>query len=61
MYEFLLGRIVERSGELIIRLVKGHPALELYLVACRRILGMIPRCGDHHRRRFAPDLSSVII
>jgi len=39
------GRIVERSGELIIRLVKGHPVLELYLEARRRILGMIPAPG----------------
>ena len=39
------GRIVERSRELIIRLVKGHPALELYLEARRRILGMIPASG----------------
>jgi hypothetical protein len=34
------GRIVERSRELIIRLVKGHPALELYLEARRRIRAM---------------------
>lgn len=34
------GRIVERSRELIIRLVKGHPAFELYLEARRRIKGM---------------------
>jgi len=34
------GRIVERSRELIIRLVKGHPALELYLEARRRIMAM---------------------
>jgi hypothetical protein len=34
------GRIVERSRELIIRLVKGHPALELYLGARRRIRAM---------------------
>ena len=39
------GRIVERSGELVIRLVKGHPALDLYLEARRRILGMIPAPG----------------
>jgi hypothetical protein len=39
------GRIVERSRELIIRLVKGHPALELYLEARRRIMGMIPVPG----------------
>jgi hypothetical protein len=39
------GRIVERSRELIIRLVKGHPALDLYLEARRRILGMIPAPG----------------
>lgn len=34
------GRIVERSRELIIRLSKGHPALELYLEARHRIMGM---------------------
>jgi hypothetical protein len=34
------GRIVERSRELIIRLVKDHPALELYLEARRRIMAM---------------------
>ena len=39
------GRIVERSRELIIRLVKGHPVLELYLEARRRIRGMIPAPG----------------
>ena len=39
------GRIVERSGELIIRLVKGHPALDLYLEARRLIMGMIPVPG----------------
>ena len=39
------GRIVERSRELIIRLVKGHPALGLYLEARRRIMGMIPVPG----------------
>jgi hypothetical protein len=36
------GRIVERSRQLIIRLVKGHPAFELYLEARRRIAGLIP-------------------
>jgi len=39
------GRIVERSRELIIRLVKGHPALELNLEARRRIMAMIPAPG----------------
>lgn len=39
------GRIVERSRELIIRVVKGHPALELYLEARRRIMAMIPVYG----------------
>ena len=34
------GRIVERSRALIIRLVKGHPAFELYLEARRRIMAM---------------------
>ncbi|MDP1991406.1 MAG: hypothetical protein Q8K00_10310, partial [Syntrophales bacterium] len=39
------GRIVERSRELIIRLVKGHPALDLYLEARRRIMSMTPVNG----------------
>ena len=39
------GRIVERSRELIVRLVKGHPALELYLEARRRIMTMTPVYG----------------
>ena len=39
------GRIVERSRELIIRLVKGHPAMELYLEARRRIREMNPAFG----------------
>ena len=39
------GRIVERSRELIIRLVKGHPAFELYLEARQRILAMTPVYG----------------
>ncbi|MBN1615532.1 MAG: IS1380 family transposase [Deltaproteobacteria bacterium] len=39
------GRIVERSRELIIRLVKGHPVLDLYLEARGRIMGMIPVPG----------------
>ena len=39
------GRIVERSRELIIRLVKDHPALDLYLEARRRIREMIPVFG----------------
>jgi hypothetical protein len=39
------GRIIERSRDLIIRLVKGHPALELYLEARRRILAMTPVYG----------------
>jgi hypothetical protein len=39
------GRIVERSRELIIRLVKGHPALELYLEARRRIMAITPVYG----------------
>ena len=41
----ILGTIVERSRELIIRLAKGHPALDLYLEARRRIMGMIPAPG----------------
>ena len=39
------GRIVERSRELIIRLVKGHPSCALYLEARRRIMEMIPVPG----------------
>ena len=39
------GRIVERSRELIVRLVKGHPAFELYLEARRRIMAMMPVYG----------------
>jgi hypothetical protein len=39
------GRIVERSRELIIRLVKSHPALELYLEARRRIMAIMPVYG----------------
>jgi hypothetical protein len=31
------GRIVERSRELMIRLVKGHPALDLLILARSRI------------------------
>jgi len=38
---YVPGRIVERSRELIIRLVKGHPVLELYLEARCRIMGMV--------------------
>jgi hypothetical protein len=39
------GRIVERSRELVIRLVKGHPALDLYLEARRRIMAITPVYG----------------
>jgi hypothetical protein len=39
------GRIVERSRELIVRLVKGHPVLALYLEARRRIMAIIPVYG----------------
>lgn len=39
------GRIVERSRELIVRLVKGHPAFGLYLEARRRIQAMLPVPG----------------
>jgi hypothetical protein len=39
------GRIVERSRQLIIRLAKSHPALELYLEARRRIKEMVPVPG----------------
>jgi hypothetical protein len=41
----IAGRIVERSRELIIRLVKGHPIFELYLEARCRITEMIPVPG----------------
>lgn len=33
-------RIVEHSRELIIRLVKGHPAFDLYLEAMRPIMAV---------------------
>jgi hypothetical protein len=36
------GRIVERSRELIIRLVKGHPAMDLFIEARSRIRGLVP-------------------
>ena len=36
------GRIVERSRKLIIRLVKGHPVMELFLEARIRIMALIP-------------------
>ena len=36
------GRIVERSRELIIRLVKGHPAFDLFLEARSRIMALAP-------------------
>jgi hypothetical protein len=39
------GRIVERSREMIIRLVKGHPSFALYLEARRRIMAMMPVYG----------------
>jgi len=39
------GRIIERSRELIIRLVKGHPALAVYLEARHRIAELIPAPG----------------
>jgi hypothetical protein len=39
------GRIVERSREMIIRLVKGHPAFELYLEVRSRIRAMTPVYG----------------
>jgi hypothetical protein len=38
----IAGRIVERSGALIIRLTKGNPILDLYLEVRRRIMAMIP-------------------
>jgi len=36
------GRIVERSRELIIRFVKGHPAMDLFLEARSRIMAFVP-------------------
>ena len=36
------GRIVKRSRELIIRLVKGHPATDLFLEARSRIMALVP-------------------
>ena len=36
------GRIVERSCELIIRLVKGQPAMDLFLEARSRIMALVP-------------------
>jgi hypothetical protein len=36
------GRIVERSRELIIRLVKGHPVFALFLEARSRIMALVP-------------------
>lgn len=39
------GRIVERSHELIIRLAKGHPAMDLYLEARSRIRDMSAAFG----------------
>jgi hypothetical protein len=36
------GRIVERSRELIIRLVKDHPAVGLFLEARSRIMALVP-------------------
>jgi hypothetical protein len=36
------GRIVERSRELIIRLVKGHPAFALFLETRSRIMALVP-------------------
>jgi hypothetical protein len=36
------GRIVERSRELIIRLVKGHPAFNLFLEVRSRIMALVP-------------------
>jgi hypothetical protein len=36
------GRIIERSRELIIRLVKDCPAFALFLEARNRIMGLVP-------------------
>ena len=36
------SRIVERSRELIVRLVTGHPAFELYLEDRHRIMAIMP-------------------
>jgi hypothetical protein len=38
----LPGRIIERSRELIIRIAKGHPSLEVLLNARRRIMELAP-------------------
>jgi hypothetical protein len=36
------GRIVERSREWIIRLVKGHPAFSFFPEARSRIMALVP-------------------
>ncbi|MFZ4441602.1 MAG: IS1380 family transposase [Syntrophales bacterium] len=36
------GRIVERSRELIIRLVKNHPAVDFFIEARSRIMALVP-------------------
>jgi hypothetical protein len=36
------GRIVERFRELIIRLVKGHPAFSLFPETRSRIMALVP-------------------
>jgi hypothetical protein len=38
----ITGRIVERSREWIIRLVKGHPAFSLFPEARSRIMALVP-------------------
>ena len=39
------GRIVERSREMIVRLVKDHPVFDIYLEARCRIKAMMPVHG----------------
>ena len=36
------GRIIERSHEMLLRLVKGNPATELLIAARQRILALCP-------------------
>ena len=38
----LPGRVIDHARELVIRLVKGHPSLEVLLDARRRIMALVP-------------------
>jgi len=38
----LPGRVLKRSRGIIVRLVKGHPSMELLLEARRRIMELVP-------------------